>query len=513
MFSKLRLIGKILVALIALVLLTAGSVGGADRATAQQPGINLEDCTLLYAVQSGDTLSEVAERFDTTTNTLLELNRQIASPTQIFPGLVLCISQQPDVVIPDTGANPRIDILSVDAADDVTIRGRNFPTNVEFDVLFGEAGTRGIDGIRTTTITSPRDGTFVATFEMPDRLQDENRVVIRLESPTTGFFAFNTFNNEFGVAPENCEQFYTVRRGDSLQEIAQRFDTTISRLVTINNIATPSLIFPGQRLCVSTEDVIIPPTGARATVSVLDVDVNDDVTVRGLEFPSAERFNVFVGSADDDARRTGTRVTILTIPAGGSFTRTFDIPENFKDVEDLAIRFESTRTDLFTFAEFENSEDVDRVQFPIEGELNLPAIPAARNSASLTEGERVNLTQGNAGVFMPNSALSGTLIIERYDPGVARAEGLQFTQQLMRVRATGQGGGTQDVRGLVQLFFDIKAQTGEDFDVDRLRIYRFDPDDNAWEPCDIPVPVTDDALNRLSCAIQEFGLYGMAAQQ
>lgn len=513
MFSKIRMTGKIFVALIALVLLTAGSLNSGHTARAQEPGIDLENCTLLYAVQSEDTLSEIARRFDMSTSALLDLNPQIGDADRIFPGLVLCISQQPDIVIPETGANPRIDVLSVDAADDVTIRGRNFPGNVQFDVLFGEAGTRGVDGVRATGFRTPQDGSFVATFDIPDRLQDENRVVIRLESPATGFFAFNTFNNRVGVQPINCEEFYTVRRGDSLQEIARRFDTTISRLVAINNIATPSLIFPGQRLCVSTEDVVIPPTGAQATVSIVDVDINDDVSVQGSGFPASGRFNVLIGSADDDARISGIRVATMTLSADGTFTRTFDIPADFEDVEDLAIRFESTTTDLFVFAEFENIEDADRAQFPIEGDLSLPDTPAARNSTGLTQGERVTLTQGNAGVFIPNSALDGTLTIERFGPGFARAEDLQFTQQLMRVQTAGQGGGTQDVQGLIQAFFDIKAETREDFDVDRLRIYRFDPNDNAWEPCDIPVPVTDGTLNRLSCAIQQFGLYGMAVQQ
>ncbi len=41
-------------------------------------------------------------------------------------------------------------------------------------------------------------------------------------------------------------QFDTVRPGDTLWAISVRYDTTVARLVRINNIPNPDLIFPGQ---------------------------------------------------------------------------------------------------------------------------------------------------------------------------------------------------------------------------------------------------------------------------
>lgn len=40
---------------------------------------------------------------------------------------------------------------------------------------------------------------------------------------------------------------YTVKRGDTLSEIAVRYGTTVNQLVRLNNIANPNLIFPGER--------------------------------------------------------------------------------------------------------------------------------------------------------------------------------------------------------------------------------------------------------------------------
>ncbi len=42
--------------------------------------------------------------------------------------------------------------------------------------------------------------------------------------------------------------FYTVRSGDTLYVLANRFGTTVDDLVQLNEISDPSLIYPGQRL-------------------------------------------------------------------------------------------------------------------------------------------------------------------------------------------------------------------------------------------------------------------------
>lgn len=44
---------------------------------------------------------------------------------------------------------------------------------------------------------------------------------------------------------------YTVKKGDTLSEIAVLFNTTVSALVKLNGIKNPNLIYPGQRLKIS----------------------------------------------------------------------------------------------------------------------------------------------------------------------------------------------------------------------------------------------------------------------
>lgn len=49
-------------------------------------------------------------------------------------------------------------------------------------------------------------------------------------------------------APKPSASTYTVKKGDTLSEIAVRYKTTVAELVRLNNIKNPNLIYPGQVL-------------------------------------------------------------------------------------------------------------------------------------------------------------------------------------------------------------------------------------------------------------------------
>lgn len=49
---------------------------------------------------------------------------------------------------------------------------------------------------------------------------------------------------------------YTVQRGNTLSGIARRFGTTVREIANINNIANPNLIFPGEKLIIPTNSTI-----------------------------------------------------------------------------------------------------------------------------------------------------------------------------------------------------------------------------------------------------------------
>ena len=99
--------------------------------------------------------------------------------------------------IPVTGYTgfPTFSILSVDPGKSVTIQAYNLPANDEFVVRMATFGNQAIGGTKVDTFKSNEGGKKKLTFDIPDKLKDENRIAIRFDSPTSGYFAYNWFWN------------------------------------------------------------------------------------------------------------------------------------------------------------------------------------------------------------------------------------------------------------------------------------------------------------------------------
>jgi hypothetical protein len=87
-------------------------------------------------------------------------------------------------------------IVSVEEDEWVKIKTSNLPPNVNFKVLIGKAGTKGVDGILVGSMLDDDGGGVRATFEIPDELQGKSRLDIRLENKALGMSYFVTFDNE-----------------------------------------------------------------------------------------------------------------------------------------------------------------------------------------------------------------------------------------------------------------------------------------------------------------------------
>lgn len=53
---------------------------------------------------------------------------------------------------------------------------------------------------------------------------------------------------EEAAPPNRRRRFYNVREGDTLESIAERFDTTADRLIELNPGIDPLALTPGQRI-------------------------------------------------------------------------------------------------------------------------------------------------------------------------------------------------------------------------------------------------------------------------
>lgn len=56
-----------------------------------------------------------------------------------------------------------------------------------------------------------------------------------------------------GLVPEkqDGEEWYTIQKGDTLTAISKKFKTTVKKLVSLNNIKNPDLIYAGDRMRVN----------------------------------------------------------------------------------------------------------------------------------------------------------------------------------------------------------------------------------------------------------------------
>lgn len=149
-----------------------------------------------YQVSSGDTLWAVARRYHTTAEAIARENG-IGDPGLIYPGETLCITVHDDAPQADSHTS-----YTVRAGDTLTSIAGRFKTTVR----------------RLVSINGIADPDLIYTGE-------------RLRIPASS---------------GSGSRSYTVRAGDTLWGIAQRYGTSVSQLVDRNDIGDPDLIYPGE---------------------------------------------------------------------------------------------------------------------------------------------------------------------------------------------------------------------------------------------------------------------------
>lgn len=217
--------------------------------------------------------------------------------------LLAAVAPVPVAAAPAAVTIPTFSIVSVVADKTVTIKTKNFPANDSFNVLMGFIGTRGVNGIKVTNISSGAGGSFTATFDIPAALQGQFQIAIRLQSSTgSGFFAFNWFFNKVGGT----------------------------------NIGGGTV-----------------PGGTIPTFTILSVVADKTVTIQTRNFPANDTFNVLMGKMGT-AGINGIKVTSISSNAGGVFTATFNIPASLQGLQRIAIRLQSPTSGFFAFNWFFN---------------------------------------------------------------------------------------------------------------------------------------------------------------
>ena len=179
-----------------------------------------------YTVQSGDTLSGIANRYSTTVNHLASLN-DISNPNRIYVGQRLLVRQQASS---QTNTNTSSNTANTSSS---------------------ATGTYTVQSGDTLSGIANKFGTNYESLASLNNISNPNRIyvgqVLKLSANST------TANSTHQVTTSTTSAgSYTVKAGDSLSAIAARYGMSYETLARLNNISNPNRIYVGQTLNLGT---------------------------------------------------------------------------------------------------------------------------------------------------------------------------------------------------------------------------------------------------------------------
>jgi hypothetical protein len=217
----------------------------------------------------------------------------------------------------NSSVTPFLSILNVVSNGEVTLQTYNFPPETDFIVTMGPMGTKGIGGYVIGTQNSGEGGSFIATYPVPQQLYGSDMISIRLQSTTSGHYAYDYFTNSDGY----------------------------------NASSTGSSIIPGTSTTASGWSLA---PGTYPSTSVVGVVKDSTVTIQGTNFTTNDSYTVTMGAMGTQGVG-GVVVGSYSTGSSSSFTTTFNIPASLAGQSQIAIRFVSDNTPYYAYDWFNNN--------------------------------------------------------------------------------------------------------------------------------------------------------------
>jgi hypothetical protein len=298
----------IILALTSLMMVGMGFVSGSALASGT--------CTKYHTVKHGEYLVQIGRIYNVSWRYLADINH-LANPSKIFPGQVLCVAGEDGapapphpIVPPGYSGFPTFSIVSVVMDDQVTVQTYNLTPNDVYTVTMGPMGTRGIGGIVVKKVETGSGGAKELTFDIPSSLHGSYKISIRMESPTSHYFAYNWFyNNTTGTGghpPDPTHPGYTG--------------------------------FP--------------------TFKILSVVRDDSVTVQTYNLTANDKYVVTMGPMGTQGIG-GIVVDTVDSGSGGKKQYTFDTPSALYGSYKISIRMKSQTSPYYAYNWFYNNTAVD----------------------------------------------------------------------------------------------------------------------------------------------------------
>lgn len=179
----------------------------------ENPNEEINTESVIYTVQKGDTLSQIAQKYGTTVQELVSINN-ISNPNLIYPGQVLRIVTNSTV----NGSETR-------GAGSITYTVRRGDTLSQIARAYGVTVAHIVE---------------INNIQNPNLIYPGQKLRITESN--------NTTINQ--IVEKNTRYTYIVRRGDTLSQIARIYGVSVAYLANINNISNPNLIYTGQRIII-----------------------------------------------------------------------------------------------------------------------------------------------------------------------------------------------------------------------------------------------------------------------
>lgn len=217
-------------------------------------------CGTSVTVVSGDTLRKIADRCDTTISALRRANPEIGNGNLIYPGQVLLL---PGSIL---GSDGGYRIYIVARGDSLRSLAARFNSTVDLILAHNPSITNAnviYEGQRLTIYDKgtgnppppPPAGGQTYYVQKGDTLR---KIAAKFGTTVDVLIKLNPqisnpnviyVGQAIKVPGESDPATYTVQKGDTLRIIANKFGTTVDKLLSLNpNIKNPNVIYVGQVL-------------------------------------------------------------------------------------------------------------------------------------------------------------------------------------------------------------------------------------------------------------------------